>query len=97
VRFRAPLHQSLKGSTRNQFTDGILVHAGLYAITGQTGAGKSAILDTMALYGKINRYGNEKPSSDNYPQSKRGLCRGCFFFKCNDIVYLARWAASFNI
>lgn len=90
--------QSLKGvQPEINFTDGILEHAGLYAITGQTGAGKSTILDaiTLALYGKINRYGNDKPSSEIITRNQKEAYAEVTF-EVNDIVYLARWAASFN-
>jgi exonuclease SbcC len=90
--------QSLKGvQPEINFTDDILAHAGLYAITGQTGAGKSTILDaiTLALYGKINRYGNDKPSSEIITRNQKEAYAEVTF-EINDIVYLARWAASFN-
>lgn len=90
--------QSLKGiQPEINFTDGILAHAGLYAITGQTGAGKSTILDaiTLALYGKINRYGNDKPSSEIITRNQKEAYAEVTF-EVNDIVYLARWAASFT-
>lgn len=90
--------QSLKGvQPEINFTNGILAHAGLYAITGQTGAGKSTILDaiTLALYGKINRYGNDKPSSEIITRNQKEAYAEVTF-EVNDIVYLARWAASFN-
>ncbi len=90
--------QSLKGvQPEINFTDGILAHSGLYAITGQTGAGKSTILDaiTLALYGKINRYGNDKPSSEIITHNQKEAYAEVTF-EVNDIVYLARWAASFT-
>jgi len=90
--------QSLKGvQPEINFTDGVLAHAGLYAITGQTGAGKSTILDaiTLALYGKINRYGNDKPSSEIITHNQKEAYAE-ITFEVNEIVYLARWAASFT-
>jgi exonuclease SbcC len=49
---------SLEGSTEIDFTAEPLCSAGIFAITGATGAGKSTILDAicLALYGKTPRY-----------------------------------------
>jgi DNA repair protein SbcC/Rad50 len=49
---------SLEGSTEIDFTQEPLSSAGIFAITGPTGAGKSTILDALclALYGKTPRY-----------------------------------------
>jgi exonuclease SbcC len=49
---------SLEGLTEIKFTDEPLCSAGIFAITGPTGAGKSTILDALclALYGKTPRY-----------------------------------------
>lgn len=49
---------SLEGSTEIDFTTEPLCSAGIFAITGATGAGKSTILDALclALYGKTPRY-----------------------------------------
>jgi exonuclease SbcC len=90
--------QSLKGvQPEINFTEGVLGNAGLYAITGQTGAGKSTILDaiTLALYGKINRYGNDKPSAEIITHNQKEAYAEVTF-EVNNIVYLARWAASFT-
>ncbi len=48
---------SLKGKHIIDFTSGVLGTAGLFAITGPTGSGKSTILDaiTLALYNRIPR------------------------------------------
>ncbi|MEM1215859.1 MAG: AAA family ATPase, partial [Bacteroidota bacterium] len=48
---------SLRGTVRLDFDERPLAHAGIFAITGPTGAGKSTILDciTLALYGKVAR------------------------------------------
>lgn len=49
---------SLEGFTEIDFTQEPLSSAGIFAITGPTGAGKSTILDALclALYGKTPRY-----------------------------------------
>lgn len=49
---------SLAGDTEIDFTKEPLASAGIFAITGSTGAGKSTILDALclALYGKTPRY-----------------------------------------
>ncbi|MBF9252746.1 AAA family ATPase [Pontibacter sp. 172403-2] len=54
---------SLKGEHEIRFDQSPLAEAGLFAITGQTGAGKTTILDaiTVGLYGLVHRHSNDKP------------------------------------
>lgn len=54
---------SLKGEHEIRFDRSPLADAGLFAITGQTGAGKTTILDaiTVGLYGLVHRHSNDKP------------------------------------
>ena len=49
---------SLKGEHTIDFTVSPLLQSGLYAIVGQTGAGKSTILDciTLALFNQVPRF-----------------------------------------
>ncbi|MGK9119065.1 AAA family ATPase [Olivibacter jilunii] len=55
---------SLEGTTEIDFTQEPLCSAGIFAITGPTGAGKSTILDALclALYAKTPRYLQAKES-----------------------------------
>ena len=54
---------SLKGEHEIRFDQSPLADAGLFAITGPTGAGKTTILDaiTVGLYGMVHRHNNDKP------------------------------------
>lgn len=58
LRIRIKNLASLEGITEIDFTQEPLSSAGIFAITGPTGAGKSTILDALclALYGKTPRY-----------------------------------------
>ena len=49
---------SISTSFEISLDQGLLGHSGLFAITGDTGAGKSTILDamTLAIYGKAVRF-----------------------------------------
>lgn len=72
---------SLEGAAEIDFTQEPLATAGIFAITGPTGAGKSTILDALclALYGKTPRYSTQADSGievKNISQSDaRGILR----------------------
>ena len=65
---------SLEGITEIDFTKPPLSTAGIFAITGPTGAGKSTILDALclALYGKTPRYLEAKEPGIEVRDGKNG-------------------------
>ncbi|MEM6915736.1 MAG: AAA family ATPase, partial [Verrucomicrobiota bacterium] len=83
---------SLKGEHLIRFHEEPLASAGLFAITGPTGAGKTTLLDaiTLALYGKVARYGNE--SNPEYVMTRHcGECSAEVEFEVASGVYRAAW------
>jgi DNA repair protein SbcC/Rad50 len=56
---------SLKGDHVVNLDQEPFASSGLFAIVGRTGAGKTTLLDavTLALYGKVARYGGDKPEN----------------------------------
>ncbi len=73
------------------FGSGALAEAGIFAITGPTGAGKTTILDaiTLALFGKAARYETGKP--ENMMSRGTGECFAEVRFSVSGEAYTARW------
>ena len=103
LRFRN-IH-SLKGNHQIDFTKPPLSNAGLFAITGPTGAGKSTILDviTLALFNKIPRFATKGTESISKTDiEKTGSVMTHFTddayaeieYECKNIVYRSRWSIS---
>lgn len=67
---------SLKGTWHIDFTDDAFVSDGLFAITGQTGAGKTTILDAicLAIYGQTPRISNISTTQNELMSVDRGGC-----------------------
>lgn len=101
---------SIEGEQTIDFTQEPLKSAGLFAITGNTGAGKSTILDAicLALYNEAPRLGNRenigKGADDEAPNVfntcnmlRRGATQGYSYvtFSLNDgSQYTAKWIVS---
>ena len=83
---------SLKGDHQIDFENGLLGEAGIFSITGPTGAGKSTILDaiTLALFGKAARY-ESKPNPGEMMTRGTGECAAEVLFECNQGRYTAKW------
>lgn len=84
---------SLKGDHVVEFGKDPLASAGLFAITGPTGSGKTTILDaiTLALFGKAARYGNS-PSPEDVMTRGAVDCSAEVTFEVKKGVFVAQWS-----
>lgn len=82
---------SLKGEHEIRFDQSPLADAGLFAITGPTGAGKTTILDaiTVGLYGMAHRHNNERPLE--LMTRHTAECFAEVEFEANGKVYRSKW------
>lgn len=95
---------SLKGKHEIDFTANPLAEAGLFAITGPTGAGKSSILDaiTLALFNRVPRLstGNKTLSTSDIEELGAIITHGetsAFAeveYDTNGKSYLSKWSIS---
>ena len=83
---------SLRNPEPIDLVNGPLAGAGIFAITGPTGAGKSTLLDaiTLALYGKVARYGNEA-NPESIMSRHTGESSAEVEFEVNGTIYHAVW------
>ncbi len=81
---------SLRGRYDIDLENGPLARAGIFAITGPTGAGKSTILDaiTLALYGRAARYAK---GPDDMMSRHTGKCRAEVEFSVKGVRFRASW------
>lgn len=86
---------SLAGNHVIDLEHGALAGAGLFAITGSTGAGKSTILDaiTLALYGRAARYASTKNPEDMMTRHT-GECSAEVTFSVPSGRFRAAWHLS---
>ncbi|UOQ74696.1 AAA family ATPase [Hymenobacter cellulosilyticus] len=82
---------SLRGQHEVDFAASPLSDAGLFAITGPTGAGKTTILDaiTLALYGQVPRHDGSGP--EQIMSHGTGESWAEVEFQVNDKRYRAKW------
>jgi exonuclease SbcC len=82
---------SLVGEHELDLTAEPIASAGIFAITGPTGAGKSTILDaiTLALYGRAARY--DEPNPADVMSRHQGRCRAEVEFEVDGVIYRAEW------
>ena len=84
---------SLKGEWHIDFADTAFTNEGIFAITGQTGAGKTTILDAicLALYGETPRINSISKSSNEVMTRQTAECFAEVVIDLNGERYRCRW------
>src|SRR5699024_10669235 len=85
---------SLKGKQTIDFTQAPFDGAGLFAITGATGAGKTTILDAicLALYHRTPRLGVISQSHNPIMTRHTASCYALVVFEVQGQQYIASWS-----
>ena len=85
---------SLAGEWRIDFSHPDYESSGLFAITGQTGAGKSTILDAvcLALYGRTPRVGKQTKAVNEVMTRHTGECFAEVLFETREGRFLCHWS-----
>ena len=84
---------SLKGEWHIDFADTAFTNEGIFAITGQTGTGKTTILDAicLALYGETPRINSISKSSNEVMTRQTAECFAEVVIDLNGEQYRCRW------
>ena len=84
---------SLKGEWHIDFSNAAFINEGIFAITGQTGAGKTTILDAicLALYGETPRINSISKSSNEVMTRQTAECFAEVVIDLNGSHYRCRW------
>lgn len=84
---------SLKGEWHIDFTDPAFANEGIFAITGQTGAGKTTILDAicLALYSRTPRLGDITGSTNEMMTQGTGECSAEVVIEIGSKHYRCSW------
>ncbi|WP_201597609.1 AAA family ATPase [Psychrobacter vallis] len=84
---------SLKGEWHIDFADTAFTNEGIFAITGQTGAGKTTILDAicLALYSQTPRLGDITGSTNEIMTQGTGECSAEVIIEIDTIRYQCSW------
>ncbi|WP_367110889.1 AAA family ATPase [uncultured Psychrobacter sp.] len=84
---------SLKGEWHIDFADPAFINEGIFAITGQTGAGKTTILDAicLALYGETPRINSISKTSNEVMTRQTAECFAEVVIDLNGLHYRCRW------
>ncbi len=85
---------SLQGRWEIDFSDRDFTDAGIFAITGPTGAGKSTILDAicLALYGRSPRLESISQSANEIMSKGSARCGAEVLFEAGGSRYLCTWS-----
>ncbi|MDN5891317.1 MAG: AAA family ATPase [Psychrobacter sp.] len=84
---------SLKGEWHINFSDPAFLNEGIFAITGQTGAGKTTILDAicLALYSQTPRLGDITGSANEMMTQGTGECSAEVIIEIDSKRYQCSW------